>query len=961
MTSQIDITEPKAGNPATAATRANFAAAKTEIEELQGPAYISGAVSVRRKAGITFNTDDAAAIAANVTALQAVQQEAYDNGKFVVLDYVDRGYLGVDAAGTILANTYGGDGPAPEIRYIGDLNCWTVTESNVTLKNIFFNRPFMRQHRIASMSRSSNIVTAVYKARHPFEVGDVIWAHDLGADISGWFARGVNLTVQSVPDAATNHKTVRFIHAGADLTYDAGRTVALVSARREGSKLFLEATAHNFYPGQKISVPTGQHIKPGQKPGVTSPQTLDITTDLSGSTGYIQGVTVAGLAKGDSVWTATGEIPTGTIIRDIVGTTVYLNTVPTAPRTGASVIFARKSMDISRATIIRVPSVNLVVVDDIGPDDPAAGVDVNGASIYIADTEDDRWAGFRGNLSSGPDLNQTLLVNASGIELIDVSGSGTAIKQNASDFLHLRCKSYECAWTSFLYAQGAVRGRVQDCLSEMNGDDHFAVLHYQYNKNVEGEIQFINNTARFARIGHGLIVSGSTKVYVEGHLAEYCQGGYKQIYDQGSWDSWPGNNVHVKSATIRGCGQVVTSQMGTVTTGAVTFANGADNTIVDRMIVQDSNGPAVWFANAAGDYELGDFDVGWSRSDQGLMFTSSGNVIGKVKWKTLRIAESYQDALYVAAAAKIASSIDIETLELEDINRINTTTRKAITLETGMVGNVNIGRLRWKKQRYTIGTPWFSTAAAENNKIRVGSIELPWHMNATIAARQLPTGLIAAARTAAAVDLKVGSTEYLMTVLPEARGKVWYPAGLTVLGGGSGTVTSYGNIEVRDAAAGAGNVLVAAGKTWLSLSTNFCVDLSRKLVRQGTCTSGSAVVQFGWDGSTNGASAPPRMDEVMLGMDISSSRFAAGTYVTAVDRAAQTVTMSSNATSTGESNIEFTGMVPDGTSVKQSNFDINTADIAGTQGVTPYLRVISALTGTVNVAACHVYLIGRLA
>lgn len=949
MTSQIDPSKPTAVNAYTPDERANWAAAKAEIETLQYAA-LKQSTSVRRLAGLTFNTEDATAAATNSTLLQAASEAAQAAGKFIDFDYSDIGYLALNGGVSVLTDWYGDYGAKPELRLIGEQNGCVVGAANLAIERIRFNRLIWRTMFFSAFEKdSAGIALATFTQPHPYIVGTSLSTYYLGEQLTGW---GVTMPVLSVPDPYSI--TFDTGTPGA-LVYDPTHEVAVTSSKRENGKLIYEtSTPHYFYPGQRVSI--NGHIRPGVIQGVTSPQTLNLSTSQNdGSTrSYITGVNVTGITHGMSVWTATGEIPGGAVINSIVGTTIYLSALVTASRSGASVEFRSSTMDVSRLPVRRIYSTTKFAVDSLGRDDTSP--DVNGATVYLSSTED-YWAGVRRQRDAGPSANMTLRNGQPNVTLRDTVHQGTGIYWYGRDFLFQRSLAEDTAWDSFHLTNGA-SGRLEQCAADFYQDDPFPVVNYDKSRTAGSSVHFMSCKATRGH-GRGFLLSGSQKIIIEDGLVEDSIAGLFIVHDTSSFFTMPNNDIEVRSLVVRGCGLPYITPVGGGITLPVWIA-GVNKLRVDSLRLIDSNHHGIGFNQpGAGNISFGRVEVDWTRSNQGLYTFQSGSYgAGPIEF----------DELILRETGATASNFDdltsgrfrIKRLVTEDLNHSEQASQYGVSVGGGIRSEVVIDEWEWINQRYANVTP-YNVGSGELAKLRIGSARFPWFIQTNIGIR-MPSGAPGVTRPVAVLNAQnlAATGDLLMNMYPDMEGRPWYPLALHCYINSAGvTITDAGDIEVWTGAGRTGSRIFGAGRTWLSLhGANFpSRPLTGQISRLGQLTSGSNVVQHFFNGGRWGMVGPVRMDEVRIGDSAvaaggtASGGIPANTYVTAVDRQAQTVTLSANATIDGLARMAYTGITADAPTLRTWS--------VGGAAPTQYLSINTALTGT-NIGSCDIYLLGRL-
>lgn len=145
---------------------------------------------------------------------------------------------------------------------------------------------------------------------------------------------------------------------------------------------------------------------------------------------------------------------------------------------------------------------------------------------------------------------------------IDGSQASGIMLQSVTNFVIENCTVENTNADSFHITHGSKYGLVRNCVSNLSGDDGFAIVSYDSHPTMCEHIDFNNLTVTNQFWGRGLAIIGGSDITVEECSVTESAGAGVYIACEDEYDTWGVSNVSFKNITLDGCVQQAASVAG---------------------------------------------------------------------------------------------------------------------------------------------------------------------------------------------------------------------------------------------------------------------------------------------------------------------------------------------------------------------------------------------------------------
>lgn len=145
---------------------------------------------------------------------------------------------------------------------------------------------------------------------------------------------------------------------------------------------------------------------------------------------------------------------------------------------------------------------------------------------------------------------------------IDGSQASGIMLQSVTNFVIENCTVENTNADSFHITHGSKYGLVRNCVSNLSGDDGFAIVSYDSHPTMCEHIDFNNLTVTNQFWGRGLAIIGGSDITVEECSVTESAGAGVYIACEDEYDTWGVWNVSFKNITLDGCVQQAASVAG---------------------------------------------------------------------------------------------------------------------------------------------------------------------------------------------------------------------------------------------------------------------------------------------------------------------------------------------------------------------------------------------------------------
>lgn len=841
-------------------------------------------------------TDESATLIAQFTAAQAAGlpliADHQANGPICIGTASSRGAGGVVVQ--ILASIYGQPaGNLPEFCSLGESNAFKTTSvPNLNIENVRFRRPLWESLPIVSGNRDTNGIYTVVTSGTTLQmnqpkIGDImnIFHSDLDKG---------NLTITAI-DVPNKTLTMSGGILGSPASFDLTKVQNISAATRvKGVLSFTTASPHKIERGQTITVtgeistsPIDDLASVVTQAGTVSGSGLTVTGLSTGSLAIGMAVTGAGIAAG--VWIE--DIP-------VAGTITLVGGVSTPGAT--TLTFRKRRMTKTNATVVYVSS-SIIKIEDDGPDDTA--LSTAGCTIAISQSFNYSWAVVKRDRAAGYTGDQTsvgsLNVGGYGHRLKNVHGTGVAIYVLGGDFTFNDCTIRDTVADGFHVTQAGRDITFQNCHGYDNRDDAFPIVGYLKFNTTEGRVTYINCSATRCNT-RGFLNSGGQRVSYINCASYFCNGyALRIVLDESTYPSTMPRETYIFGFISNSCGIAVNDYNGTAsgaTQASAVEISGGDGVMIEGgMQIRFSRAEGMTVAEVSDLVMRGQVRI-YQVAQEAILFDTpsiSTGAIQRVNIDSLSISDTGTSGITFMRDTK--GLVVIDSLTVEDINSTEAASKAVLDLDqadtTAWVGRIAINNLFWDNQRYNNAQLHRAGSAGTISNANVltigGYVTYPGNPDTVISmARNRFMALTRRPLATWTGDPNL-ITDAVMTMTPAGSTLPAFITDVVVTNGAVGTAFASGTagIQIRSAAAGAGNQVFAGSRVWQNFAaraTTAYSILSNSYDIRGRALLGSPTLYFTkrW-----------RPDGAMVGQLITGTGVPAGASVKSVDYKAQTITM----------------------------------------------------------------------